>query len=272
LQSVVLNADDVATKEVLKGLSATVKSCVYKASAIPNDVCELFGRYCLAAVDLLASAQGTSFKVKYKSESYALRSYLLGEFNVANLLLCIQVMQTLEFSFQQVLASVESLVPPPGRLQRVESSDELPAVVIDYAHTPDALESVLRTLKFLKHDELVAVFGCGGDRDAGKRPLMGAIAEALADKVILTDDNPRNESSAGIIKDILAGLKVQEDVLIITNRAKAIKQSIQQATKNDIVLIAGKGHEDYQVINGQKTYFSDYEQAVAALQARRAVA
>ena len=118
----------------------------------------------------------------------------------------------------------------------------------------------------LDHDELIVVFGCGGDRDVSKRSLMGRIAEELADKVILTDDNPRNEKSEVIIRDILSGLKKSEKAQVVTDRATAIKHGITQAKNDDIVLIAGKGHEEYQIIEGRKSYFNDYQQAMSVLQ------
>lgn len=131
--------------------------------------------------------------------------------------------------------------------------------MVDYAHTPDALEKALEAARLHTEGELYCVFGCGGDRDVGKRPVMGAVAEKLADKVIVTDDNPRTENNAEITADILAGFAKPKSVRIIHDREAAIKNAIEQATAKDVVLIAGKGHEDYQIIGTTKRHFSDQE-------------
>jgi UDP-N-acetylmuramyl-tripeptide synthetase len=157
---------------------------------------------------------------------------------------------------------IGQIKPVQGRMQQF-GGHELPLVVIDYAHTPDALENVLMTLKEQKLAKLICVFGCGGDRDAGKRPLMGNIASKLADTVIVTSDNPRNEDPALIIKEVIGDIKTI--YLVEPDRAVAINHAIQNAQKGDIVLVAGKGHEDYQEIAGVKYPFSDALIAQAAL-------
>jgi UDP-N-acetylmuramoyl-L-alanyl-D-glutamate--2,6-diaminopimelate ligase len=139
----------------------------------------------------------------------------------------------------------------------------VPLVVVDYAHTPDALEKVLETLKAQARSKLICVFGCGGDRDTGKRPLMGKVTGKLADAVIVTSDNPRDEEPDAIIEDITKGMR--GNFMVEQDRAKAILVGILSAKSNDIVLIAGKGHEEYQEIKGKKHHFSDIEQAKAAL-------
>ena len=138
-------------------------------------------------------------------------------------------------------------------------------VVVDYAHTPDALEKVLSTLREQTLGKLICVFGCGGDRDAGKRPIMGAVAEKLADSVVVTSDNPRGENADSIAHAIVAGMKKLPVVEL--DRALAIKRAVMSAKKRDVVLVAGKGHEDYQEIAGVKHHFSDAEQVQAALEA-----
>ena len=143
-----------------------------------------------------------------------------------------------------------------------------PLVVIDYAHTPDALENALAALRAHVAGRLVCVFGCGGDRDRGKRPLMGRAAEQGADLLVITDDNPRTEASSAIIEQIRAGIERQEAVSIIANRADAIARTIARAAADDIILLAGKGHETYQEINGVRHPFSDLEQAERALHQR----
>ena len=141
-----------------------------------------------------------------------------------------------------------------------------PRVVVDYAHTPDALEKVLAALREHVSGRLICVFGCGGDRDRGKRPQMGEVAQRLADHVILTDDNPRSEDPQQIVAEILAGMNERDGVHVEHDRAKAIGVSIAAATANDLVLVAGKGHEDYQEIAGRREPFSDIERVQAILQ------
>jgi UDP-N-acetylmuramoyl-L-alanyl-D-glutamate--2,6-diaminopimelate ligase len=145
--------------------------------------------------------------------------------------------------------------PVPGRAERFGGSKGRPLVIVDYAHTPDALEKILTALREHARGKLVCVFGCGGDRDRGKRPLMGAVAERLADQVILTDDNPRTEKPETIIDDIRAGMKGAP--FVTRERAQAIAQAIANAGAEDIVLVAGKGHEDYQQVGTQRLPYSD---------------
>jgi UDP-N-acetylmuramoyl-L-alanyl-D-glutamate--2,6-diaminopimelate ligase len=144
-------------------------------------------------------------------------------------------------------------------------------VVVDYAHTPDALDKALQAARVHCEGKLSVVFGCGGDRDRGKRPQMGAIAERLADRVFVTDDNPRSESSDAIIEEILAGMQQPESALVESDRRRAIQQSIQMAQPGDIVLVAGKGHEDYQLVGDQVLHFDDREEVASALTAWREV-
>jgi UDP-N-acetylmuramoyl-L-alanyl-D-glutamate--2,6-diaminopimelate ligase len=162
------------------------------------------------------------------------------------------------------LKALERLKGARGRLELVGQRDDS-AVFVDYAHTPDALENALASLRPYAPHKLTVVFGCGGDRDKGKRPLMGAIAQRLADRVIVTDDNPRTENAAAIRMDILAATPEAEE---IADRAAAIAAAIGGMGQGDVVLIAGKGHEDYQIIGTTKHHFSDHEVAAAALSAR----
>ena len=152
------------------------------------------------------------------------------------------------------------------------SQTGLPLVVVDYAHTPDALEQVLEALREHCDGALWCLFGCGGDRDRGKRPLMGALAECHADRVVLTDDNPRDESGEQIILDILAGIKQKKRIKVIADRAQAISAVVAEAEPEDVVLIAGKGHEEYQIIAGEILPFSDSQRVIEqlALRARQA--
>lgn len=198
-----------------------------------------------------------------------LHSPLLGTFNLSNLLAVAGVLLALELPLAQIAAQLGQLMPPAGRMQRL-GGDGQPLVVIDYAHTPDALENALAALRAHVTGRLICVFGCGGDRDRGKRPLMARAAEQGADLLVITDDNPRTEASAAIIEEIAAGIERTERLTVIANRAEAIAQTIAHAAADDIILLAGKGHEAYQEINGVRHPFSDIEQAGRALAQREA--
>jgi UDP-N-acetylmuramoyl-L-alanyl-D-glutamate--2,6-diaminopimelate ligase len=154
----------------------------------------------------------------------------------------------------------------PGRMQCLGGESGQPVVVVDYAHTPDALKQALIALRAHLHGRLVCVFGCGGDRDAVKLPMMACIAESLADRIILTTDNPRNELPAEIIKDMLAGLNEPENAQVIDERESAIREAVIGSRSGDIVLIAGKGHETWQEAGGRKTPFSDEASVRSALE------
>ncbi len=196
---------------------------------------------------------------------------LLGRFNVANLLAVIATWLALEVSFEAAIAQALALQPVPGRLQPVTGSDgRLPLAVVDYAHTPDALANALAALRPVAQRRgglLWCVFGAGGDRDPGKRPLMAAVVEGLADRVVLTSDNPRSESPESILDAVQAGLN-RAPALREGDRAAAIRRVIAQADASDVVLIAGKGHESYQEIAGVRHPFDDVEQAALALSRR----
>ena len=192
------------------------------------------------------------------------RANLIGRFNVYNVLAVLATLLASNVSLQDAVQAISHIQSAPGRMQQL-GGGKLPMVVVDYAHTPDALEKVLTTLKAQKKEgaKLICVFGCGGNRDAGKRELMGKIASDLADAVVVTSDNPRHENKRKIINEILQGM--QGNYLIEQDRAKAIKVGIFAAKSGDIVLIAGKGHEQYQEIKDKKHHFSDLEQAQKVL-------
>jgi len=163
------------------------------------------------------------------------------------------------------LAAVSRLRPVPGRMQLIPNELDL-QVIVDYAHTPDALEQVLSALKNHVTGDLVTVFGCGGDRDRAKRQVMGRVASLLSDRVVVTSDNPRSEDPAAILADIAAGCSGNFE--LVADRGQAIAMAIGEAAPGDCVVIAGKGHEDYQIIEGERHYFSDEEQARKALSLR----
>lgn len=197
-----------------------------------------------------------------------LSSGLIGRFNLSNLLATIGALLALGHSLKQVLAVVAKLQGPAGRMQ-VLGGQQRPLVVVDYAHTPDALEQVLSALRphVGSAGRLLCLFGCGGERDPGKRPLMAEVVGRLADAALVTDDNPRGEDAAGIRAEVLTGFSADAEVNEVAGRGAAIAQIIAQAKHGDVIVLAGKGHEDYQEINQQRHHFSDLEQAELALAA-----
>jgi UDP-N-acetylmuramoyl-L-alanyl-D-glutamate--2,6-diaminopimelate ligase len=194
-----------------------------------------------------------------------LEARLMGRFNAYNLLAVLGVLLASEVPLHEAVAALQEVKPVAGRMQTLGGGDQ-PLVVVDYAHTPDALEKVLAALREQTAGRLICVFGCGGNRDKGKRPLMGAAASRLADVVIVTSDNPRHEDPAAIINDVVEGMRGEYHVE--TDRTTAIDRAIGEAGTGDIVLIAGKGHEDYQDIGGVKLPFDDREVARRVLEAR----
>lgn len=205
---------------------------------------------------ILVTAQGESI----------LRSQLLGRFNLSNMLAAVAALLALDYSLDEVLKVTAKLQGPVGRMQRLGGGDK-PLVVVDYAHTPDALEKVLEALRPHAHGKLLCLFGCGGDRDRGKRPLMAGVAERLADRVLVTDDNPRTEDPALIFDDIRPGFAQPGAVEFVAGRGAAIAHLIATAAADDVIVLAGKGHEDYQEINGERHDFSDLVEAEKALAA-----
>ncbi len=200
----------------------------------------------------------------------AVRSRLVGDFNVGNLLGVLGVLRALGVPLAEAAAVVPRLGPVPGRLQRVPApaGARAPEVLVDYAHTPDALAKVLQSLRPLaaaRGGRLWAVFGCGGNRDAAKRPRMGAAAEALADRVVLTSDNPRDEPPEAILAQIAAGLQRPAEAVVIENRREAIRHAVAAAGPDDVVLVAGKGHETTQEVAGVEHPFFDVDEVAAAL-------
>ena len=194
----------------------------------------------------------------------SLRSSLLGRFNLSNLLAVVGALLGMDYPLDEILKVLPQLQGPVGRMQRLGGVRQ-PLVVVDYAHTPDALEKVLEALRPHVKGRLLCLFGCGGDRDSGKRPLMAAVVERLADGVLVTDDNPRTESPQQIFSDIRAGFIAPDKVQFVHGRGQAIAQLIAAASADDVLVLAGKGHEDYQEINGERQPFSDLVEAAKAL-------
>lgn len=215
---------------------------------------------------------GITFSVLEGGERAPVHTRLIGEYNVSNLLAVIGGLRALGVPLAQAAAVCAHLSPVPGRMQRVSGPDGAPQVVVDYAHSPDALEQALKALRpfaAARGGALVCVFGCGGNRDTAKRPLMGGIAQRLADRVVITSDNPRHESPGFIVSQIVAGLAgAREHVQVIEDRREAIRAAVREAAPDDVLLVAGKGHEDYQEVAGEKQPFSDLAEAAAALELR----
>jgi UDP-N-acetylmuramoyl-L-alanyl-D-glutamate--2,6-diaminopimelate ligase len=197
---------------------------------------------------------------------HVLRSSLLGRFNLSNVLAAVGALIGLDYPLDEILKVLPTLEGPIGRMQRLGGGAR-PLVVVDYAHTPDALEKVLSALRPHAQGQLICLFGCGGDRDSGKRPLMAEVVERLADKVLVTDDNPRTENPALIFDDIRAGFVTADKVSFVAGRGAAIAQLIAAADARDVIVLAGKGHEAYQEIYGERLPFSDLEEAAKALDA-----
>ncbi len=217
--------------------------------------------------DLVYQSTGVKGKIHTPMGVREFNSPLVGQFNLANLLAALAAVESLGVKVD--LTCLSEFPGVPGRMERVQiHPDQDITVIVDYAHTPDSLENLLKAARPFISGKMVCVFGCGGDRDRTKRPLMGEIAARLADQVVVTSDNPRTENPETIIEDILAGIPTVITPLVESDRATAIHQAIAQAKPGDGILIAGKGHEDYQILGTVKIHFDDREQAKIALENR----
>ncbi len=269
LTAAVINADDEAGRRMLAALPEGVSPMGYSLSDDPAIPAAMRAR------DLQATSQGQIFTLVSPHGEAQIVTRLLGAHNVSNLLLVAGVLYKLGLPFAQIARELAATDPVDGRLQTVEPAVSLPAhaargplVVVDYAHTPDALSRALLALRAVataRSGRLVCLFGCGGERDPGKRPVMGAIAAELADHVVVSSDNPRTESPEAIVQQILAGIPEAVRADVEVDRARAILQTIWAASPEDVVLLAGKGHETYQDIGGEKLPFDDREWARVAL-------
>jgi UDP-N-acetylmuramoyl-L-alanyl-D-glutamate--2,6-diaminopimelate ligase len=193
----------------------------------------------------------------------------VGQYNLSNLLAAVGAGLAVGLELSAIITNLPQFPGVPGRMERVQISPEQDiSVIVDYAHTPDSLENLLKASRPFIPGRMICVFGCGGDRDRTKRPKMGKIAADLADVVVVTSDNPRTEDPNLILEDILAGITLEVEPIVMCDRAHAIQRAILEAKPGDGVLIAGKGHEDYQILGTEKVHFDDREQAREALQAR----
>jgi len=250
-----------------------------EANAIINmddDQGDFIIRDCKAKISTLSFKQNAKILensprgLKISVNDSEISSDLVGDFNAYNLAEAFLICTELGFSAEKVSKALTNVKGAPGRMEAVklDASHQLPKVIVDYAHTPDALQNVLKTLADMKtkNQLIYCVFGAGGDRDTGKRPKMAEAASLYADEIIVTSDNPRTENPDLIIADILQGFESTENVMSVTSRKSAIYKAIELASGNDIILIAGKGHEDYQEINGERYPFDDRVIAKEALQ------
>jgi UDP-N-acetylmuramoyl-L-alanyl-D-glutamate--2,6-diaminopimelate ligase len=217
----------------------------------------------LVASDIKALSQGLSFSIEYRvgateSAAHQVTLPLIGEFNVENALVALGLLLALGVALEPALHALGECRAPAGRMEALTAPGRALAIV-DYAHTPDALAKSLRAARAHCRGKLHLVFGCGGDRDVGKRPLMAGVAAAMADGIVITDDNPRSESGAGIVADIIAGFPQGIRATIIHDRGDAIRHALTLAREGDVVLVAGKGHENYQIVGAERRPFSDRE-------------
>jgi UDP-N-acetylmuramoyl-L-alanyl-D-glutamate--2,6-diaminopimelate ligase len=270
LRTSIINVDDAFGRELAARVAHTCLVVFSRAGSVALDASwrsadgepkQLFAR------NVSAGPNGLDITFDGSWGAATLRSRFVGDFNVENLLAALATLLTSGMSMQQAIGALENCAAPPGRMETITAPGR-PLAIVDYAHTPDALEKALLAVRKHRSGKLVCVFGCGGDRDPGKRPLMGAIAERLADRVIVTDDNPRTEDGNAIVADILEGFAHPEKATVERDRAAAIAHAIAESGAGDVVLIAGKGHENYQIVGAERRSFSDREQAQLALRRR----
>ncbi|WP_310625944.1 UDP-N-acetylmuramoyl-L-alanyl-D-glutamate--2,6-diaminopimelate ligase [Limnohabitans sp.] len=264
LQAAVVNVDDAQGLALVAQLQARHAVQVWTVSCMSNSTT---ARQHIMAQRIQHGARGLCFDVTEGGENHALETHLVGQYNVSNVLGVIACLRAMGYRLVDAVNACRALPAVPGRMEVVGEVSE-PLVVVDYAHTPDAVAQAVQALLPLAQSRggaLTCVLGCGGDRDAAKRPLMAAAAEQHAQHLVLTSDNPRSEDPQTILNHMLAGLRHAENAIVIPDRAQAIATAVRQAHEQDVVLIAGKGHEDYQDIAGVKHPFSDVLHARDAL-------
>jgi UDP-N-acetylmuramoyl-L-alanyl-D-glutamate--2,6-diaminopimelate ligase len=251
----VLNLDDPYGRKLLEASQSRVFTygIDHEATLTPRDV--------------VHGLDGIRFTLPTTKGTLDVQSSLVGRHNVYNLLASVAVGLALDVNAEAILRGIQQLTEVPGRLERVDGGQDF-YVFVDYAHTPDALEQVLRTVRTETPGRLITVFGCGGDRDPGKRPLMGRIATAISDYAVITSDNPRTESPEAIVAEIVAGVEPSRSYTTIVDREQAIAHAIAETQLKDTVVIAGKGHETYQIVGQTRRHFDDRKVAREALRHR----
>ncbi|GJH06232.1 UDP-N-acetylmuramoyl-L-alanyl-D-glutamate--2,6-diaminopimelate ligase [Paraburkholderia terrae] len=269
LKAAVINADDEAGRRMIASTKGRAKTIAYGLQSHADVQADAS----IVASNVRATATGTAFHIASDWGNTDIEVHTLGTFNVSNLLGVLGALLASDVPFDAAVAQIAKLESVNGRMERLGGrlQNDEPLVVIDYAHTPDALEKTLTALRPIadaRGGKLICMFGCGGDRDATKRPLMGEIAERCADGVVVTSDNPRSEDPLKIIDQIAAGMKDASKARRIEDRASAILQAVRCAAREDVIVLAGKGHESTQEIMGKKRAFSDQDHARLALAAR----
>ncbi len=253
-KTAIFNGDDQVADQLIQMTTADIITYGIKKQA---DV---------MASNIRAAATGTAFTLTVFGESIEVKTRLIGLFNVYNVLAAVSAAYVSNLSLSAIQQGLENIEGIAGRFEAIDSGQDF-AVIVDYAHTPDSLENVLKTVQDFANNEIRVVVGCGGDRDKTKRPIMGEIAVKYADETIFTSDNPRTEDPNTILQEMTAGLD-QDQYRLIVDRSEAIHYAMKQAKTNDIIVIAGKGHETYQEVGRERTHFDDREVARAALKER----
>lgn len=263
LKKAVINIDDHYSEQITAAIPESVEVWGFSLKGRKDT-----NITCVRVKNIEYHANGTEFDVVWADEAVHMNTALYGDFNIENLLTVLTVLLAMGYPLLKAAGKVAQVKPIPGRMQRFGGNAE-PVIFVDYAHTPDALNNVLSSIRKYVSQAVWVVFGCGGDRDTGKRSEMGRIAESWADYVVLTNDNPRTEDADQIIKDILQGCQ-SDKVVVIKDRERAINKVVKQAGVNDWIVVAGKGHEQYQEVGHEKFPFSDQKVIVTALAERKA--
>jgi len=259
-KTAVINMDDPKGEDLSKRALGRVIGYGIKGRGIETNI---------YPKDIKLGVEGIEGTLATPSGEIKIKSSLIGEFNLYNIMAAAGAGVGLGLPVDVIERGITALKNVPGRLERVDAGQPF-TILVDYAHTPDALERVLSTIRGLTDKRIITLFGCGGDRDRGKRPIMGRIAAEYSDIVIVTSDNPRTEEPLKIIEDITSGVSGQwSGIRVIPDRREAITEAIKEAREGDVVLLAGKGHEDYQIIGREKIHFDDREEAIKALINRR---
>ena len=266
LSAAVVNADDEFGRELIRRMPETVQTFAYGLQFDPRELGEKVTPVCGRVV--AAHRYSLTLEVNSSGVQAEFSAPLLGRFNALNLLAALGSLLACGVSLDVAAVALRNVPPVPGRMESFGGTDTEPLVVVDYSHTPDSLRTALGALREQSTGRLWCVFGCGGDRDTGKRAQMAAAAAELSDQIIITDDNPRTEDGDQIVADIVLGVPEQTEFQIVRDRLQAITQAVQSAAPRDTVLVAGKGHEPYQEINGLRRPFSDTASVRLALRGR----
>ncbi len=261
LEAAIIAVDDAFGRELMQSLPAGVRSTVVGDETVVGTA-ERF----VAITEVHPHPSGMDISLETHAGPACIKTQLLGRFNATNLALATGALLEIGLKLDDVVRFLAASRTVPGRMEAFHGDATHPVVVVDYAHTPDALEQVLKSARDHTHGRLVCVFGCGGDRDRGKRPMMAAVAASWADECIVTDDNPRNEDAAAITNDIIEGFPSAARWRVEHDRGRAIAEAIADTTVGDVVVIAGKGHEDYQLVGDRVLPFSDRDAVMSILQ------